>query len=218
LMGYEIRFVVYTPAGTPPGTTLPILYVTDGSEYLDARLGNMALVLDNLMGIKKIKRIKVVFVDARDPANITSNRRMQEMNLNEKYLSFFTDELVPVVEGNRWQANSQGRGILGTSLGGLNAAYFSFKRPEVFPLCGIQSPAFWYKKEIFDLAAANTTKLRVFMTAGTINDTSNEARQMKEAFDRQGSTCGYVEVSEGHSWGNWRNLLDDLLIALYGTP
>lgn len=212
LMGYEIRYVVYTPAGTPPGTMLPVLYVTDGSEYLDARLGNMALVLDNLV-YRKTMPFKVVFVDARDPANLSVNRRMQELALNENYLRFFTEELIPVVEGAA-AANSY-RGILGTSLGGLNAAYFSFKRPDLFPRCAIQSPAFWYKREIFEMAKANPVKLRVSMTAGTINDTSTEAREMKEALDRQGSTCGYLEVSEGHSWGNWRNLLDDILVELY---
>ncbi len=215
-MGYELRYLVYTPAGTPAETRLPVLYVTDGSEYLDARLGNMPLVLDNLV-YRKTMRIKVVFVDARDPANLSVNRRMQELALNENYLRFFTEELIPAVEGADATANSTHRGILGTSLGGLNAAYFSFKRPDLFPRCAIQSPAFWYKPEIFDLAAANTANIQVFMTSGTINDTSNEARQMKGIFDRQGNKCGYVEVSEGHSWGNWRNLLDDILVALYGA-
>lgn len=69
-MGYEIRYIVYTPAGTPADAPLPPLYVTDGSEYLDARLGNMPLVLDNLIATKKINPIKVVFVDARDPSNV----------------------------------------------------------------------------------------------------------------------------------------------------
>ncbi len=213
-LGYEIRYIVYTPAGSPADTKLPVLYVTDGSEYLDARLGNMALVLDNLV-YRRTMPLKVVFVDARDPADLSKNRRMQELALNEKYLKFFTDELIPAVEGADATSNSPYRGILGTSLGGLNAAYFSFMRPDLFPRCGIQSPAFWYKPEIFDLATKNTVKLSIAMTSGTINDTSTEARKMKETLDRQGSTCDYVEVSEGHSWGNWRNLLDDILVELY---
>jgi enterochelin esterase-like enzyme len=27
----------------------------------------------------------------------------------------------------------------------------------------------------------------------------------------------YREVSDGHSWGNWRNLIDDIIIDFFGN-
>jgi len=214
-LGYELGYQVYLPFGITDGSALPVFYVTDGSEYLDHRLGNMTLVLDNLIAEKRIQPIRVVFVDARDPANLAVNRRMQEMSLNANYLEFFSDELIPEVEGKSASALSGQRGIMGTSLGGLNAAYFAFKRPDLFTKVGIQSPAFWFKQEIFDMAVQSTAKYTVSMTAGTIYDTSTEAEKMKAILDNKRIPCSYIEVPEGHSWGNWKNLLVNILTVLY---
>lgn len=216
-LGYEIGYSVYMPAGTPTNAVLPTFYVTDGSEYLDPRLGNMTVTLDNLIADRKIPPLRIVFVDARDPSALQSNRRMQEMSLNEKYLMFFTDELIPAVEGaGSPSGQAASRGILGTSLGGLNSVYFAFKRPDVFQRVGIQSPAFWYKQEIYTIVEQSAARsMKIAMTAGTIYDTSAEAQKMKALFDKLGHSCLYIETAEGHSWGNWKNLLDDILIALY---
>lgn len=216
ILGYEVSYKTYQPAASSPGTVLPVLYVTDGSEYLDPRLGSMTRVLDNLLADKRIVPLRVVFVDARDPSNLSVNRRMQEMSLNEKYLAFFSDELIPAVEGTSAPSLSGARGILGTSLGGLTSAYFGFQRPDLFNRIGIQSPAFWYKPQIFTMAEQHTSKSQqVCMTAGTAYDTSTEAQKMKTLLDKQGIHCAYLETPEGHSWGNWKNLLDDILIGLY---
>lgn len=215
-LGYEVSYSVYVPAGVADPSRLPVFYVTDGSEYLDPRLGNMARVLDNLLADKRIQPLRVVFVDARDPSNTVINRRMQEMSLNEKYLAFFADELIPAVESSAASQLNGQRGILGTSLGGLNSAYFAFSRPDLFNRIGIQSPAFWYKQEIFGMAQEKgSTALRVSMTAGTIYDTSTEAAKMKAILDTRGIPCQYIETPEGHSWGNWKNLLDNILVDLY---
>jgi enterochelin esterase family protein len=56
------------------------------------------------------------------------------------------------------------------------------------------------------------------MTSGVINDTSKESRKMKEVLEANSCVYHYREVNEGHSWGNWRNLIDDVLIDLYGMP
>ncbi|MBL7845858.1 MAG: hypothetical protein JNL40_00210 [Cyclobacteriaceae bacterium] len=218
ILGYEVSYKTYQPAASSPGTVLPVLYVTDGSEYLDPRLGNMTRVLDNLLADKRIVALRVVFVDARDPSNLSVNRRMEEMSLNEKYLAFFSDELIPAVEGTSASSLSGSRGILGTSLGGLTSAYFGFQRPDLFNRIGIQSPAFWYKPQIFTMAEQVSNKsLEISMTAGTVYDTSTEAAKMKSLVDKQGIRCTYLETPEGHSWGNWKNLLDDILIGLYGA-
>jgi enterochelin esterase family protein len=219
ILNYQITYSVYLPHGYEKMGKLPVMYVTDGYEYLHPRLGNMVTVVDNLIAEKKIKPIAIVFVDHREPVNRSNNRRMQELAMNSAYLDFFVKEFLPEIEKKYPVATDAiNRGIMGTSMGGLTATYFAFTKPDVFGLVGIQSPAFWTKPQIYQLCAnpANP-KMKVSMTSGLINDTSKESRKMKDVLQANSCVYTYHEVNEGHSWGNWRNLIDDVLIDLFGT-
>ncbi len=112
-------------------------------------MGNMPVVLNNLIHLKKIKPVIAVFIDHREPAVRSNNRRMRELAMNESFLNFVTNELIPAVEHKYTISTDPAqRAIIGTSMGGLTAAYFAFSRPDVFGLAGIQSPAFWFKRAI----------------------------------------------------------------------
>lgn len=216
-LSYQLMYSVYLPPDFSKEKNYPVLYVTDGFEYLHENMGNIITTLNNLLYQKKIEPIIVVFIDHREPANRLNNRRMTELAMNENYLNFFVDEFLPIIEANYpVSKKAEERGILGTSMGGLNAAYFSFSRPDVFGLAGIQSPAFWFKPAIYT-TCDNPEKppLKVFMTTGIINDAQEGALKMKSILDKNTCTYQYKEVNEGHSWGNWRNLLDDILIYFY---
>ena len=217
LMKYQVMYSVYLPPHYSHHTTYPVLYVTDGYEYLHENMGNIIATLNNLIAEKKIKPVVAVFVDHREPVNRTNNRRMNELAMNETYMNFFINELIPEVESKyNLSKQAEERAILGTSMGGLTAAYFSFSRPDVFGLAGIQSPAFWFKPEIYTMCD-NPEKppVKVYMTTGVINDAEEGARKMKAILDKNTCTYQYKEVNEGHSWGNWRNLLDDILIYFF---
>jgi len=217
-LGYQITYSVYLPYGFEKMGKLPSLYVTDGYEYLHPKMGNMSTVLDNLIAEKKIKPIIVVFVDHREPVNRSNNRRMQELAMNSLYLDFFVKELIPEIEKNYPTVQqSTARGIMGTSMGGLTSTYFAFARPDVFGLAGIQSPAFWTKPQIYQLCSSSSnTKMKISMTSGAINDTNKEAEKMKNILAASSCEYNFHQVNEGHSWGNWRNLIDDVLIDLFG--
>jgi enterochelin esterase-like enzyme len=216
-LGYQIMYKIYTPAGYANLEKLPIIYVTDGYEYLHPKMGNMSTILDNLIVEKKIKPIVAVFVDHREPVNRSNNRRMKEMSLNADYLKFFTDELVPHVEQSlKVSSIPSERGIMGTSLGGLNAAYFAFSRPDVFGLSGIQSPSFYTQPQIYKICdSPESPRIKVSMTSGVINDASSGTRKMKTILENNACVYYYKEVNEGHSWGNFRNLIDDILIDFF---
>lgn len=218
-MGYQIMYSVYMPKTNEPLTQLPIAYITDGYEYMHERMGNMVQILDYLIANKKIKPIMAVFVDHREPVNRSNNRRMQELAMNNKYLKFFTEEFVPAIEQQYPVSKDPNqRAILGTSMGGLTAAYFAISKPDVFGLAGIQSPAFWFKPEIFALCDnPDNPPIKIAMTSGLINDSHEGARKMKDILDRTTCTYQYIEVNEGHSWGNWKALLDEILIYFFGT-
>jgi enterochelin esterase family protein len=218
-MGYQITYSMYIPYGYKPNVTYPVVYVMDGYEYLHERMGNMITILDNLIHLKKIQPVLVVLIDHREPVNRSNNRRMQELAMNEKYLGFLTDELMPVVGKNyKISSDPAQRAIIGTSMGGLSAAYFAFSKPEVFGLAGIQSPAFWFKPEIYALCdTPENPPVKTFMTTGMINDRDEGAFKMKALLDK--NTCKYQfqQVNQGHSWGNWRDLIDDILIYFFPT-
>jgi enterochelin esterase-like enzyme len=216
-LSYQITYSVYLPQGYTPNHKYPVVYVTDGYEYLHERLGNMALVLDNLIHLQKIPPIIAVFIDHREPVNRSINRRMQELAMNENYLQFITDELIPLIERNySVSKESNDRAILGTSMGGLAAAYFAFAKPGVFGLSGIQSPAFWFKPDIYKLCDnPENPPVKVFMTTGLINDAQEGTRKMRAILDKNTCNYQYRETNQGHSWGNWRDLIDDILIYFF---
>lgn len=217
-LGYTVYYNVYTPADYEKLSDLPVIYITDGQEYSDERLGSMITVLDNLIHQKKIKPIVAVFINPRAlPNSAGTNRRISEYTINQKFADFVADELVALID-SKYKTNKSpnARAILGTSLGGINSAYFGFYRSDKFHLIAIHSPAFWFKPEIFD-DYTNFPKLplKIFMSTGTINDTQKEALKMKTIFESKGYPLMYVEVPEGHSWGNWRSLMDEPLIYFF---
>jgi enterochelin esterase family protein len=218
-LGYRITYSVYIPPDYRPSSShvYPVIYITDGYEYLHERMGNMPTILDNLIHKKMIKPVIAVLVDHREPGNHSNNRRMQELAMSEKYLAFFAEELIPKVEKQySISTDPEERAILGASMGGLSAAYFSFKRPDLFGLAGIQSPAFWFKPEIF--ATCDTPEnlpVKIFMTSGNIHDTAEGARTMRDILEKNSCTFEYREVNQGHSWGNWRDLLDEILVYFF---
>jgi enterochelin esterase family protein len=177
----------------------------------------MTAILDNLIGEKKIQPVISIFIDHREPVNRSNNRRMQELAMNAKYLAFFELEFIPHIESQHavlQDANQ--RAILGTSMGGLTAAYFAFTKPGIFGMTGIQSPAFKYKPEIFTVCDnPENPPVKVFMTTGVMNDSEVEARRMKGILEKNLCTFQYTETNQGHSWGNFRDSIDDILIYFF---
>ncbi|MGQ9805886.1 MAG: alpha/beta hydrolase-fold protein [Chlorobiales bacterium] len=218
-LGYSVQYRVYTPRGYDSLSNLPVVYVTDGHEYADDQMGSMLIVLDNLIHDGLIPPIMAVFLDPRNPSNLSQNRRMQELPINPNYLRFVKEELVPRIDSlYRTNPLPSARAILGTSLGGINSAYFGIAAPETFGLIAIQSPAFWYRPQILTMYQDSARKpLRISMTLGNIFDGQTEARQMRDILRSKAYQLYYREVPQGHSWGQWRGLIDDALIYFFGV-
>ncbi len=217
LLGYQVTYSVYVPYGYTNSEKLPCIYITDGYEYLHPKLGNTVTILDNLIEDKKIKPLIAVFIDHRSPIDRSNNRRMQELAMNAKYLDFFTLELIPQIETEYAVIqDAKHRAIMGTSMGGLTATYFAFTKPDVFGMAGIQSPAFYTRPQIYSICSNQADpEMKISMTSGLINDTSLESRKMKDVLESNSCIYHYREVNEGHSWGNWSRLIDDILIDLF---
>jgi hypothetical protein len=103
-------------------------------------------------------------------------------------------------------------------MGGLNSAYFGAVESDVFHKIAIQSPAFSYNSSIYSLYDKSpTAPLEIFMTAGTIND-GNGGTSMNAILAEHGYDFTFTQANEGHSWGNWRGQLGEMLIGLVGPP
>ncbi len=221
-----VVYRVWTPAGyAASADRLPAVYVTDGHEYADDALGAMRTVLDNAIAQGLIEPCVVVFIDPRDGGTSSGQNRRQELYVNNAaYATFVADRLVPAIDAAyRTRPDRDSRVILGTSLGGLFSAYLGATHPDVFGRLAIHSPAFWISENaawgsgptIYTLMQqAAPGMLRIAMTAGTIRDTQAEAQRMRTILVGRGQAVTYLEVPEGHSWGNWRAHIDDVLIPL----
>jgi len=214
-LGYTVNYQVYTPAGYDHLSDLPVIYVTDGHNYADDAMGSMLIVLDNLIAQGRVRPMLAVFIDPRVNGQ---NRRSEQYVLNESFVRCVADELVPAVDGAyRTSTDRSDRGILGTSLGGLNSAWFALRATATFKRIGIQSPAFHAGDGAIVGLYRESPPLDVdiFMSWGTFRDFGETSRRFQAILDAKGYDYTHVVVNEGHSWGNWRALLDDLLVAFW---
>jgi enterochelin esterase-like enzyme len=57
--------------------------------------------------------------------------------------------------------------------------------------------------------------VKIFLTTGVINDAQDGARKMRDILEKNTCAYQYSETNQGHSWGNWRDTLDDILIYFF---
>lgn len=214
-LGYSLNCAVYTPVGYETLAGLPTIYVTDAHEYTDIRMGAMPIVLDNLIADGTIEPVIAVFIDPRDPKTGT-NRRKEEFLGNPAYAAFIAQELVPFIDGTyRTDQTPERRAILGVSYGGVNAAYCGLTYTSVFHLVAMQSPAFVDDAIYKGYTSTERLPLKVFLSVGYPWDF--DARTMRDILEDKKYDLVYMEVPEGHSWGQWRSQIDDLLVTFFGT-
>ena len=216
ILGYDLQYRVYLPGNYDSVSGYPVLFLTDGQNYLAG--GHMTRILDSLIDRGYIKPIVAVFVDTRDPGNLQSNRRFRQFLCNVDYLRFFTDELIPTVEKNYSVVKSRaGRTIMGFSYGGTNAACFGLMGYEIFSGIAMQSPAnHIIPKLLPTFQKKEKLPLKIFLSTGQPNDNTRDNRKFHRLLKDKGYDMKYVEVSQGHNWENWRPLIDDILIYFYG--
>lgn len=216
-LGYSLQYRVYVPDSVESASELPVLYITDGPGYI--RNGQMRGVLDDLIETGKIEPVVAVFVDARDPDNLQTNRRNSQFLCNEDYLKFYVEELIPHVEQS-WPVGRtrNHRGILGLSFGGINAACFGLMGYETFSDIGMHSPANHPVKELLPAyGEMPRLPLRMFLSTGNPNDNTKANRKFRSVLKEKGYKMKYIETREGHNWNNWRPLIDDVLLYFYGA-
>ena len=215
-LGYDLQYRVYRPASTSSEDRLPSLYVTDGQGYLTQ--GDFKSVLDTAIESGVIEPVLVVFLDSRNPDDLSENRRNSQFMCNEKFAAFFAAELVPTISKSQPVSLLRGdRVSMGLSFGGLNSACFGLMLPKLFSGIAMQSPASDKHLEVVqDLyEQRDTLPLKMFLSVGTRNDNTSAVKRFKRALEDKGYDLTFIKVRGTHNWENWGPLLDDVLLTFF---
>jgi enterochelin esterase-like enzyme len=211
-----ILYRVYVPASYEHLRDLPVIYVTDGHEFADDEMGAMRLVLDNLIAAEMIQPALSVFIDPRDPQDLSINRRRMLYVDNPAFNRLIIEELIPQVDQTyRTKRVRDSRTMLGTSLGGLHALDVGLSHPDKFANLGVQSPALNWGDVAERFIESPRLALKIFLSSG-VDGWDTDASQFYAGLIDKGYAAQFVSVNEGHSWGAWREQLGDLLIYLLG--
>lgn len=216
-LGYDVSYRVYLPDAFSISLKYPVLYVTDGHEYIDEKLGNLVHTADWLISNNKTQKFMIVAVDPRNTQNPQQNRRMEELVRNPDYARFITRELPDAVESLfPARSDAAGRALMGTSLGGLFTTWIYANYPGYFGNYAIQSPAYWVHPPIFDeVAEARQLPANIYLMAGSMFDGLDNTRRMRTVLQQKNVNLAYVEANEGHSWGFWRARIHEPLIQFF---
>ena len=214
-LGYDVQYRVFIPKHYSELDDLPTIYVTDGQDYIKS--GEMPRLMKRLVGQNRMRPAIAVFIDSRDTANLSHNRRNSQFVCNYQYFEFVTKELVNKIDSDyRTSPKAEDRVILGLSLGGLNSACFGLLASDTFTGIAMQSP---YTFPVPDLIGyyekSERLPLNFFISTGARNDGRRQARVLRKALEKKGYPIKYREVIGSHDWYNWRPLLDDILVYYF---
>ena len=148
-----------------------VLYVNDGQD-MDAV--GMAATLERLYARHAISRIIVVAIDmppdrmagyglfdrAKGQALVAGSAYGNVGGNAQVYAEWLTQALVPFID-NRYRtvAQSEGRALLGWSLGALSAFGIGWQYPDLFARVGAFSPSFWLAADRRDAASVQATRI-----------------------------------------------------------
>ncbi len=186
------------------------------------------MILDNLIGQKKIPPIVAVFV-------YQTERRNKELACDEKFADFVANELIPQVRKDFHVSSDPDHVIVsGLSLGGLMSSFCAYRHPEVFGNVISLSGSYQWFPGMFDGAhdepgwltrqfvASPKLPVRFFLTAGKFENfypfsLLGENRRLRDVLQAKGYDVKYFEFSGGHDPVCWRGPFVDGLQWLTAT-
>lgn len=218
IMGYDIQYQVYTPENYSEDEIYPSIYVADGPGYI--KQGRMVRVLDRLIAEGKMKPVVAVFVDQRNPDDLSINRRNHELLCNVDYANFYIVELIKTIEANYSVSSSrEDRVMQGVSFGGFYAACLGLMAPNHFAGISMHSPANTrFMRAIRDeYENIDVQPIKIFMSVGNESDNRSAVRSFKSLLEDKGYDLTFIQNDKGHEWSNWRPLMDDALLTFFSV-
>ena len=169
----KVRIAIHLPPGYDPAAAVdyPVLYLNDGQ---DAAAVQLEPTLATLYAGGAIEKIIVVAIDMLPDRmgtyglsdrvgrrSITGDSRFDPIGSRAYgYSEWVAGDLVPYIDTHyRTRRTPEARGVLGWSLGGLNAFNLGWEYPDVFARVGAFSPSFWLSSDRADAASVQRTRL-----------------------------------------------------------
>ena len=227
--GHEVH--IYLPPEYNTKQEYPTVYFHDGPDYIRFALAPYSI--NSLILEKKIEPCIAVFVTPPNLHQSEEPNRSTEYGMNEEYVEFFCDELVPFVDNNHSTIRSgKSRLIIGDSYAGLISFYIAYSRADVVANAYSQSGYLSFNNnKLLKLMDEQTAKqIKLYFDIGTYEekvgadflpsgelDFTNANRKMREILLYKEYDFMYREYHEGHTWGNWRRHLIDGLIYFFGN-
>ncbi len=200
------RMKIYLPPGYA-GTdkTFPMILVHDGPDYVS--LAKMNIVVDNLIHQRRIEPVIIFFVPPVDRTDEYAGAKQ------ELFTDFIIKELMPHLEAHYpVDRNPARRLVMGASNGGNISLFLALYNSDMFGNVAAQSS---YIQPSIDAAFRNSEKieLKLYLDLGTydIPVLIPLVRNFIPVLQQKGYEFKYQEFHDGHSWGNWRAHLDDIL-------
>ncbi len=207
----ERKVWIYLPLGyRAGGKVYPLVLFHDGSDYLT--LGRAKEVLDNLIVSGRIEPLVAVFVPPGE------RQREYAGDRKEALAEFICAELLPWL-CRRYRVSHQPRlrATVGASNGGNISLWLGTRHPELFGNVAAQS-SYVEPAVASAFSEGRRLPLRIYLDVGTydIPMLIPMVRKLRQTLAEQGYEVRYQEFPEGHSWGNWRAHLDDILLWFFG--
>ena len=138
-----------------------LIYLTDGQKLVENGLWTQ---IEQLTHAGIVPPARYVLVSSIDAAG--TDHRNNDFFCNPNFLHFFTEELLPAVEGTERLDRSQ-RSLVGVSFGGLNAAWFA-AMDAPFGSFGLLSPITYPRRAALNrqIAFGPRQGQRLFVSTG----------------------------------------------------
>ena len=138
ILNQKRTFTIYKPPNYEPnGEAYRLLVLFDGEAFQNGDLIPAPVILDNLIGEKKIQPLVTVFVN--------HIHRDEELRCTDPFGDFIASELMPWVRSNVHGTSDPRRSIVGgVSRGGLMASYCAYRHSDVFGNVLSLSGSYWW--------------------------------------------------------------------------
>ena len=230
-LNYKHTIHIYLPPNyESENKNYSTVYFQDGKDYIEFAIA--PFILDNLIKEKRVEPIIGIFITPPNLHQPKVPNRSTEYGLNDDYVSFFVNELVPHVDKTfRTKKDANNRLVVGDSYGGLISLYISFMKPDIFGLSYSQSGyhSFQSDKLINLIRDKEKKAIRTYIDVGTYEEVVGAAfipeaernftegnRRLKQVLKEKKYDFVYIEYYAGHTWSNWRRHLIDALIHFFG--
>ena len=229
-LGNTRDITVYLPPSYPASgeRRYPVFYMHDGQNLFDAKTSFAGeWDVDGLIDAVSGEGLEAIIVGIPNMGAERCNEYSpfddpkHGPGKGDAYLAFVTDTVKPIIDADfRTLTTPEQTAIVGSSMGGLISLYAFFKRPDVFGLTGVMSPALWYgQRKIFEfLQSASHQRGRIYVDVGT-KEGSEELRDVTRLRD-QLLDLGYrhgddllliVDFGAGHNEQAWARRLKKML-------